>query len=283
MKISFIGTGVMGAPMAQHLLKAGHDITVYNRTKEKAQSLLEKGAVWADSVAEAVQEADMVITIVGYPKDVREVYLEEGGIVNNAKKGAVLIDMTTTDPSLSEEIYLKARENGLEALDAPVSGGDIGAQNATLSIMVGGDEETFEKAKPVFEVMGKNIRYMGKAGSGQHTKLANQIAIAGTLSGVAEALSYAKAMDLDLNEVIEAISSGAAGSWQLQNLGPKMAVKDYDPGFFTKHMVKDLNLADSQSQKKDLNLEINKLTRDHLEQVDQNLGTQGIFEYYQES
>ena len=252
MKIGFIGVGVMGAPMVQNLMKKGHELSVYNRTKEKAAGVVAAGAKWCESAGACAKDQDVVITIVGYPKDVEEVYFAPGGILDSAAPGTVLIDMTTTSPRLSERIYAAAKEKGMTALDAPVSGGDVGAQKGTLAIMVGGDREAFERAVPIFEAMGKSIRYMGVAGSGQHTKMANQIAIAGTLAGVCEAIAYARAAGLDVDEVISTISGGAASSWQLANNGPKSAHGDFAPGFFIKHFIKDMTLADGEARERDL-------------------------------
>lgn len=254
--IGFIGTGVMGGPMAQHLMDKGFSLYVYNRTKEKAAPLLQKGAIWCDSVAECAAGRDAVITILGYPKDVREVYLGEGGVVQSADAGCFLIDMTTTDPSLSVEIDAQGKKRGLHCLDAPVSGGDVGAKNATLTIMVGGERPDFDACLPLFEAMGSSVVYEGAAGSGQHVKLCNQIAIAGAVSGVCEAVAYAKAAGIDTGVMLKTIGGGAANSWQLQNLGPKMAAGDFAPGFFIKHFIKDMRLADEQALAHGLTLEI---------------------------
>ncbi|NLD34961.1 MAG: NAD(P)-dependent oxidoreductase [Clostridiales bacterium] len=256
MNIAFIGIGVMGRGMVANLLKAGHSVQVYSRRSESAQEVLAQGAVWHDSIKGCVREAEVVITMVGFPKDVEEVYFGQGGIILSAKEGATLIDMTTTSPKLAERIYSVARERGLQALDAPVSGGDTGARNATLAIMVGGDEDAFLRCVPVFEAMGKTIRYAGSAGKGQHTKMANQIVIAGTVSGVAEAIAYARAAGLDVKEMLGTITGGAAGSWQLANNGPKMAEGDYRPGFYIKHFIKDMSLAHEEAAARDLSLPV---------------------------
>jgi len=256
MNIAFIGIGVMGRGMVANLLKAGHSVQVYSRRSESAQEVLAQGAVWHDSIKGCVREAEVVITMVGFPKDVEEVYFGQGGIILSAKEGATLIDMTTTSPKLAERIYSVARERGLQALDAPVSGGDTGARNATLAIMVGGDEDAFLRCVPVFEAMGKTIRYAGSAGKGQHTKMANQIVIAGTVSGVAEAIAYARAAGLDVKEMLGTITGGAAGSWQLANNGPKMAEGDYRPGFYIKHFIKDMSLAHEEAADRGLSLPV---------------------------
>ena len=252
MRIGFIGVGVMGNGMVKNLLSHGYEVNVYTRTRAKALEALEAGAEWRESAADCVRDADAVITMVGFPPDVEEVYFGEKGVLANACPGTLVIDMTTTSPRLAQRIYTEAADRGLSALDAPVSGGDTGARAGTLAIMVGGDREAFERAVPIFEAMGKSIRYMGVAGSGQHTKMANQIAIAGTLAGVCEAIAYARAAGLDVDEVISTISGGAASSWQLANNGPKSAHGDFAPGFFIKHFIKDMTLVDGEARARDL-------------------------------
>lgn len=252
MKIGFIGVGVMGNGMVKNLLQHGYEVNAYTRTRAKALEALDAGAVWRENVADCVRDADAVISIVGFPPDVEEVYFGDKGILANARPGTLVIDMTTTSPRLAQRIYTEAAAKGLLALDAPVSGGDTGARAGTLSIMVGGDREAFERAVPIFEAMGSSICYMGPAGSGQHTKMANQIAIAGTLAGVCEAIAYARAVGLDVDEVLAAIGGGAAGSWQLANNGPKSAHGYFAPGFFIKHFIKDMTLADGEARERDL-------------------------------
>ena len=252
MRIGFIGVGVMGNGMVKNLLRHGYEVSAYTRTRAKALEALDAGAEWRESAADCVRDADAVITMVGFPPDVEEVYFGEKGVLANACPGTLVIDMTTTSPRLAQRIYTEAADRGLSALDAPVSGGDTGARAGTLAIMVGGDREAFERAVPIFEAMGKSIRYMGAAGSGQHTKMANQIAIAGTLAGVCEAIAYARAAGLDVDEVISTISGGAASSWQLANNGPKSAHGDFAPGFFIKHFIKDMTLADGEARARDL-------------------------------
>ena len=252
MKIGFIGVGVMGNGMVKNLLKRGYEVNAYTRTRAKALEALDAGAIWCDTTADCVRDVDAVISMVGFPPDVEEVYFGEKGILANARPGTLVIDMTTTSPRLAQRIYTEAADKGLPALDAPVSGGDTGARAGTLAIMVGGDREAFERAVPIFEAMGSSIRYMGPAGSGQHTKMANQIAIAGTLAGVCEAIAYARAVGLDVDEVLSTISGGAAGSWQLSNNGPKSAHGDFAPGFFIKHFIKDMTLADGEARARDL-------------------------------
>ena len=283
-KIGFVGTGVMGSSMVLNLIKHGYELSVYNRTKSKADACIAAGAKWCDTVAECAKDKDVVITIVGFPKDVEEVYFGENGILNAAKKGAYVIDMTTTSPMLSEKIYNAAAEKGIYALDAPVSGGDTGARNGTLAIMVGGDKGAFDECMPVFEAMGTNIRYEGKAGNGQHVKMANQIAIAGAVSGVAEAVRYAMAMGVDVDTMLDTISNGSAGSWQMSNNGPKMAKEDYAPGFYIKHFIKDMKIAIECADAKGVTLDVLKKVCDEYVQLENNgkgdLGTQAIIEYY---
>lgn len=280
-KIGFIGTGVMGSAMINNLIKNNYQVNVYNRTPEKAKALTSIGAIFTSTIEECVKDVDYIITIVGMPNDVKEVYDE---IFKYAKKGSIAIDMTTSSPSLAKEIFEKGKEKGIDVLDAPVSGGDIGAQKGTLSIMVGGEKEAFDKLVPIFKSMGTNINYMGKAGSGQHTKMANQIAIAGTIAAVNESIKYAKEMGLDLNEVLNAIASGAAGSWQLSNNGPKIINQDNDPGFFIKHFIKDMKIADEEAINNNLELEILQKVLKQYELLEEkgygDLGTQAIYKYF---
>ena len=256
MRIGFIGVGVMGNGMVKNLLKHGFEVNAYTRTRAKAQPALDAGAQWRPNVRQCVQDADAVITIVGFPRDVEQVYFDPDGILESARPGICLIDMTTTDPGQAQRIYAAAKQRGLDALDAPVSGGDTGAQAGTLSIMVGGEREVFARCLPIFQAMGQNIRYAGPAGSGQHTKMANQIAIAGTLAGVCEAIAYGQRAGLDVCEMLEAISGGAAGSWQMQYNGAKIAQEDYAPGFFIKHFVKDMALAEAGAHERGLELPV---------------------------
>jgi len=246
--VGFIGLGVMGRSMARHIQEAGYPLHVYTRTGEKAEPLIEAGAVWEDSPAAIAAQCDVVITIVGYPSDVESVYLGDGGLVANARLDTILIDMTTSSPSLAQQIGEAATARGLGFLDAPVSGGDIGAREARLSIMVGGEPATFERVRPLFEVMGRNIHLQGPVGAGQHTKMANQIAVAASMLGTCEALSYATHAGLDPEKVLESIGSGAAGSWSLTNLAPRIIRGDFAPGFFVKHFIKDMKLAVEAAQ-----------------------------------
>jgi 3-hydroxyisobutyrate dehydrogenase len=241
--VGFVGTGVMGGAMAGHLLDAGYRLRVHNRTREKAARLLDRGAVWCASAGETADGADAVVTVVGYPADVESVYLGDDGLVAHARAGALLIDMTTSTPSLAVRIAAAAAAAGSHALDAPVSGGDVGARDAKLTIMVGGDADAFAEAEPLLRVLGPNVVLQGGPGAGQHTKMANQIAIADTIVGVCESLAYAEAAGLDPARVLESIGAGSAGSWQLANYAPRMLRGDFAPGFFVKHFIKDMRIA----------------------------------------
>ena len=252
--IAFVGTGVMGRSMASHLIKAGNTLHVYNRTKEKAKDLLDLGATWHDSAGSAAAAADVVITMLGFPKDVEDTYLGKGGIVERAKSGALLIDMTTSSPILARKIATAASAKGLTALDAPVSGGDIGAKEARLVIMVGGEQAGFDRAKPLFELMGKNISLLGPAGSGQHCKMANQISVAVGMVAWIEALIYAKKAGLDPTQVHASISGGAAGSWAMTNLAPRALAGNFAPGFYVKHIIKDMGIALDSAKEMKLDL-----------------------------
>ncbi|NCB92129.1 MAG: NAD(P)-dependent oxidoreductase [Clostridia bacterium] len=285
-KIGFIGTGVMGKSMVRNLQKAGYELSVYNRTREKAEELIKEGAVWCETPASCAKGKDAVITIVGYPKDVEEVYFGTDGVFEGADPGTYLIDMTTTSPQLSVKIYEEGKKRGLHVLDAPVSGGDIGAQNATLAIMVGAEETDFAACYDLLKAMGSSVIHEGPAGSGQHVKMANQIAIAGTVTGVCEAVAYTQAMGVDTDKMLKTITGGAAGSWQLANLGPKMAVGDYAPGFYIKHFIKDMRIAEEEAGEQNLVLPILEKVCEMFEKLEQNgkgeNGTQGIMEYYKE-
>ncbi|KAL8009758.1 putative 6-phosphogluconate dehydrogenase-like domain superfamily, NAD(P)-binding domain superfamily [Plasmopara halstedii] len=254
-RVGWIGTGVMGTSMVGHILKHGYDVTIFNRTLSKCDGLKKQGASVADSPAEVAKVSDIVFGIVGYPKDVRKVFLDpDWGVLASLKSGGVIVDMTTSEPSLAKEIYDAAKLKGISSLDAPVSGGDVGAKEATLSIMVGGDHDTMEATMPLFEIMGKNIRHMGGAGAGQHTKMVNQILIATNMIGVVEGLLYAQKSGLDIAEAIRAVSAGAAGSWSISNLGPRIANRNFDPGFFVEHFVKDMGIALKEAERMNLSL-----------------------------
>ncbi|MDR3354221.1 MAG: NAD(P)-dependent oxidoreductase [Synergistaceae bacterium] len=246
--VGFIGTGVMGQSMAGHLIDAGYSLNVYNRTEAKCEPLVRKGAKLKGGPGEVAADSDIVITIVGFPKDVEQVYLDPGGVIDRAKPGSLLIDMTTSSPELAERVYNAARPKGLGACDAPVTGGDRGAREATLSILVGGTVEDFNRALPLFKIMGKNIVHLGPAGFGQRAKLANQIIIAGTMLGMCEGLAYARKSGIDIQKLFDCLANGAAGSWSLTNYTPRILNGDFNPGFFVKHFVKDMRLA-SQSAK----------------------------------
>lgn len=285
-KIGFIGTGVMGTSMAFNLMKAGYSLNVYNRTRGRAESLIEAGAAWMDNAGQVAAASEIIITMVGYPRDVEEIYLGADGIVDNATVGSVLIDMTTSSPLLARRIYEQARAKNVFALDAPVSGGDVGAREARLSIMVGGDAEAFERVKPVFSAMGTNIVLQGVAGAGQHTKMCNQIAIASNMIGVCEAMAYAQKAELDTELVLQSIGSGAAGSWSLSNLAPRMIAGDFAPGFYVKHFIKDMNIALDASREMGLmtpGLELAKSLYEKLAAAGgENYGTQALFKLFME-
>ncbi len=253
-RIGWIGTGVMGAPMAGHLIDAGYPVDAFNRTRARADPVIEKGARWRESPSDVAAEADVVFTMIGYPADVRETVLGEGRLLETMKPGSLLIDMTTSEPSLAVEIHAAAKAREIETLDAPVSGGDVGARNATLVIMVGGDPGAFDRALPLFEVLGKTIAHQGDAGAGQHAKMMNQIAIASGMIGLCEALLYAHRAGLDVERAIDTIKGGAAGSWSLSNYGPRILSGDFEPGFRIEHFIKDLGIALEEATRMNLSL-----------------------------
>ncbi|AFM41260.1 beta-hydroxyacid dehydrogenase, 3-hydroxyisobutyrate dehydrogenase [Desulfosporosinus acidiphilus SJ4] len=283
-KIGFVGTGVMGKSMAGHLLMAGYEVNIYTRTKNKAESLLNAGAVWRETVQQLAENSDIIVSMVGYPKDVEEIYFGEHGIINHAKSGSFLIDMTTSSPSLAAKLYQEALAKGMYALDAPVSGGDVGAKEARLAIMVGGDEEVFNVLVPILNYLGKNIVYQGKAGAGQHTKMCNQIAIASNMIGVCEAMAYAQKSGLNPDTVLKSIASGAAGSWSLSNLAPRMLANDFAPGFYVKHFIKDMTIALGAAKEMGLltpGLELAKSLYEKLAaEGEENSGTQSLYKLY---
>ena len=284
LSIAFIGTGVMGRSMAGHLLRAGHSVHVYNRTREKADALVEAGAHWHASAGAAAANADVVISMLGFPKDVEENYLAAGGIVESAKPGALLIDMTTSSPLLAKRIAEAAAKRSLSSLDAPVSGGDIGAREARLVIMVGGESAAFERAKPLFELMGKNIALHGAAGAGQYCKMANQIAVAVGMVAWCEALAYAQKAGLDPSAVHQSISGGAAGSWALTTLAPRALSGDFAPGFYVKHIIKDMGIALESAAEMQLNLPGLANAKQLYDQVAargwEDNGTQALFKLF---
>src|SRR6516164_4859979 len=253
-RVGWIGTGVLGRWMCQHLMDKGYKATVYNRSKDKAKALLDAGAAWADSPRQVAENADAIFAIVGFPKDVREVFLGEHGALAGSKKGAVLIDMTTSEPSLAREIYEAAKKKGVMSVDAPVSGGDVGAKNAALSIMVGGDADAVDAVKPLLECMGKTIVHQGPPGAGQHTKMVNQILVAAGMIGTCEALLYAYRAGLDPTTVLQSVTTGAANSWSLQNLGPRIIAGNFEPGFFVEHFIKDMGIALDEAKRMNLAL-----------------------------
>lgn len=276
MKITWIGTGVMGYPMAQHLIEAGYELTVFNRSFDKTKGL---NARSVHSIKDAVRDQDLIFTMVGYPKDVEDVYEE---IFKHSKKGSICIDMTTSDPKLAQRLYKQGLDIGIDVLDAPVSGGDIGAKNASLAIMVGGKKAVFDQVLPLFEKMGKSIHHLGDAGSGQYCKMANQIVIAGNLAAVSEAILYAQNVHLDPSKMLQAIAGGSAGSWQVSNNGPKMIKEDYAPGFYIHHFIKDLKLVVDSAKGVDISQVHSALN--HLEkwanqdEKRKTLGTQAFIE-----
>ena len=283
-KIGFIGTGVMGSSIVKHLLNAGHKVTIYTRTKSKADELIALGATWAETPAQASKDQDIIFTMVGYPKDVEEVYCGSDGIFSTAQKGSIVVDMTTSEPTLAKKLYEQAKKVNIHSLDAPVSGGDIGAQNGTLSLMVGGDKEVFEKMKPIFATFGQNIVYQGDAGSGQHTKMCNQIAIASGMIGVCESIAYGLNAGLNLEDVLRSISAGAAGSWSLSNLAPRMLKEDLAPGFYIKHIIKDMKIALDEAERMNLQLPGLSLAKSMYDQLLEEgygeNGTQALIKYY---
>lgn len=253
-RIGWIGTGVMGRSMCSHLIDKGFSATVYTRTREKAADLMSKGAKWAQSPKAVAEQSEVIFAIVGFPQDVREVFLGEQGALAGSKAGNILVDMTTSEPSLAVEIYQAAKAKGVHSVDAPVSGGDVGAKEARLSIMIGGDKKVVDALQPCWEAMGKTIVHQGPAGSGQHTKMVNQTLISTMMIGVCEALLYGYKAGLDLETVMKSVSTGAAGSWSLSNLGPRIMANNFDPGFFVEHFIKDMGIALAESRKMGLSM-----------------------------
>ena len=283
--VGFIGIGVMGKSMAGHLLAAGYKLRIYTRTKEKARELIDKGAIWCDTPATVANASNVVFTMVGYPADVEEIYFGPAGIIENARPGTYLVDTTTSKPELARRIAEAASAKGLHALDAPVSGGDLGAKNASLTIMVGGDKEAFKAVKPLLEAMGKTIVLQGGPGAGQHTKMANQISIAGSLMGAIEATAYAAAAGLDPRKVLLSIGSGSAGSWQLNNMVPRVLDGNFAPGFYAKHFLKDLRIALEAARAMKANLPLLELAERLFTKVSSegmgDLGTQALYKLYE--
>lgn len=284
-KIGFIGVGIMGKSMVRNLMKAGYELHIFARTKSKVEDVISEGAIFHDTIGDCVKDVEAVITMVEFPQDVEEIYYDPMNILDSAKEGTYLIDMTTTSPMIAAQLHENGKKRGFHVLDAPVTGGDSGAREGTLSILVGGEREDYEACMPLFEAMGTNINYMGKAGNGQHAKMANQILIAGALSGVCEAIAYAKAKELDLQTLLDALSTGAAGSRQLDTFGPKILNGDYDPGFFLKHFVKDMKLALIEANRSELDLEMLSLVLSNYQILEAqgygDLGTQALMKFYE--
>lgn len=285
-KVAMIGTGVMGASIVKHLLNAQYDVTVYTRTKEKAEPLLALGAVWANTPAEAAANQDVVLTMVGYPSDVEEVYFGEQGIFKTAAAGTYIVDLTTSEPTLAKRIDEEAKARGIHSFDAPVSGGDLGAQQGTLSIMVGGEKAQLDVIQPLLQVFGQNIVYQGTAGAGQHTKMCNQIVIATGMIGICESMVYAKKAGLSPETVLTSITAGAAGSWGLSNLAPRMLAGDDAPGFYIKHFVKDMGIALKECEQMNLQLPGLAMAKEIYDELIVqgygDAGTQAIIHYYAE-
>lgn len=282
--IGFIGTGVMGASIVKHLLKAGYSVNVYNRTKSKTDELVKEGAIWQDTPKDVTNKSDVIFSMVGYPKDVEEIYYGENGVFSGKVDGKIVIDMTTSTPSLAKKIEETAVELGAESLDAPVSGGDLGAKKGTLTTMVGGKKEVYDKVEPILNVFSSKVNLQGKAGSGQHTKMANQIMIAGTMTGMTELLVYAKSAGLDLAKVLDTVGGGSAANWSLANYAPRILKEDFTPGFFAKHFLKDLNIALEEAEKMSIELPATKEARNLYQAlVDQgfeNDGTQALIKLW---
>lgn len=285
-KAAWIGTGVMGKSMCAHLMDKGYSLAVYNRTKSKTDELVAKGAHWCDSPADAAKGCDVIFTIVGYPSDVEKVILGDEGVLQTAPQGSVLVDLTTSEPSLSVRIAEEAAKKGIASVDAPVSGGDVGAKNGTLAIMCGGEQEAFNRVLPMLEAFGNNIKLMGGPGAGQHTKMCNQTLIAGTMIGVVESLLYGHRAGLDMDEIIDVIGSGAASSWSINNLGRRIAAGNFDPGFFIKHFVKDMGIALKEAGRMNLSLPglamANQFYIAAMAQGLENLGTQGLYKVFEQ-
>lgn len=281
MKIGFIGTGVMGRGIINNLLKADYEVVVYNRHMAGAESVIKNGAIWAATPGEVAEQTDVTFTMVGYPKDVEDVYYGTSGILAHASEGQILVDMTTSTPTLAEQLFAEGQQHGVHVVDAPVSGGDIGATNGTLSVMVGAEMTIYTKIFPILNVLGEKINLFGGAGKGQHAKMANQIMIASTMLGMAESLTYAKTAGLDLRDVIETLSGGGAQNWSLANLAPRILNRDFEPGFYAKHLLKDLRIALDEAKKMELELPATELAEQMYAKLSEemelgNEGTQAI-------
>jgi 3-hydroxyisobutyrate dehydrogenase len=283
--IGWIGTGVMGLPMCMHILDAGYAVYVHTRTQSKAAPLIGKGAHWCGSVADVARSSGIIFTMLGFPREVEEVLLGNEGVLSQAKAGSLVVDMSTSSPALAVRIHSRALNKGIQTLDAPVSGGDVGAREARLAVMVGGERAAFDRVLPLFETLGKNISYMGGPGSGQHTKLANQISIASTMVGVVECLHYAYKAGPDLASVIDVIGSGAASSWSLNNLGRRIVNDDFKPGFFIKHFIKDMDIALEEARRMNLNMPGLSLAARFYKTASEmglkNQGTQALYKVFE--
>ncbi|MFC4653151.1 NAD(P)-dependent oxidoreductase [Lactococcus nasutitermitis] len=283
-KIGFIGTGVMGAAIAGHLLTAGNELYVYNRTKSKTDELVANGAIYCNTPKDVAEQSEIIFSMVGYPKDVHEIYFGENGALKAEVSGKIFVDMTTSEPALAVEIYEAAKKLGAESLDAPVSGGDIGAKNATLTVMVGGDEATYNQVLPYFEIAGKTIMLQGGAGAGQHTKMANQIGIAGTMTAMSELMVYADKAGLDMDKVLTTLGGGGASTWSLSNYAPRILQEDFTPGFFVKHFIKDLGIALAEAEKMGIELpataEAKRLYDKLADKGFENDGTQALIKLW---
>lgn len=283
-KIGFIGTGVMGASVVKHLLKANYQVNVYNRTKAKTAELISLGASWYDTPSQVTEHSDVIFTMVGYPSDVEETYYGELGIFSTDVTGKIVVDMTTSTPTLAEKIAATALEKGITSLDAPVSGGDLGAKNGTLTTMVGGDLATYEAVLPLLEVFSGKVNLQGPAGAGQHTKMANQIMIAGTMTGMTELLVYAEKAGLDVEKVLDTVGGGSGANWSLANYGPRILSQDFSPGFFAKHFLKDLKIALDESEKMGIQLPATEKAKELYEKLTiagfENDGTQALIKLW---
>lgn len=283
-QLGFIGTGVMGHSIVVHLLESGYPVYVYNRTKSKTDDLVEKGAIWLDSAQEVSELSDVTFTMLGYPNDVEEIYFGEKGIVKGITEAKTVVDLTTSTPSLAKTIYDEMRILGVDSLDAPVSGGDLGAKNGTLTMMVGGEKDVLDGILPILETFTGKVQLQGGAGAGQHTKMANQIMIAGTMTGMTELLVYANKAGLDIPKVLDTVGGGSAANWSLSNYGPRILKEDYSPGFFVKHFIKDLGIALNEAERMKINLPSTKLAKELYDQLAsdgyENDGTQALIKLW---